>query len=105
MDMYAKCDEVGKALNVLEEVPVHDMVSLNALISSYVHYQRDKDVLKYLDLMIVQCEGIFPDIVTFTCILKVCGVLGEFGRVNESTMRSFVKVYWKRMLCLGECFR
>ena len=57
VDMYAKCGELGKAENVLEELSVRDVVSWNALISGYVQYQRGKDALKCLE--VIHCDYLY----------------------------------------------
>ena len=102
ISMYVKCGALEKAKKVLEEIPSRNVVSWSALIWGYIQQGQSHDALNCFDLM--QCEGISPDATTFTCILKACGALGEFLRLNELMMRSFVNVYWKIMLCLRDCF-
>ncbi|KAH7420734.1 hypothetical protein KP509_13G019600 [Ceratopteris richardii] len=71
VDMYAKCGAFTKAHEVLTELPMQDVVSWNALIAGLIQHHRDDQALLYFELM--QCEGIFPDGVTFLSILKACG--------------------------------
>jgi pentatricopeptide repeat protein len=74
LDMYVKCGEVKKAQTVFDELDVHDVVSWNSLIGGYVHHGCSDEAFNCLGKM--QDEGISPDSVTFTCILKACGSIG-----------------------------
>ena len=71
VDMYAKCGMLTKARIVLEQLPVRNIVSWNALIAGYSHHDQDHEALMCLELM--QREGLSMNEVTFTCILKACG--------------------------------
>ena len=37
MDMYAKCGDVSKARQVLDRIPLQNVVSWNALIAGWKH--------------------------------------------------------------------
>ena len=73
VDMYAKCSALGEAHRVLEELPSRDVVSWSVLIAGYVEHGQGEQALKCFEQM--QHEGLFPDAVTFTCILKACGTI------------------------------
>ena len=72
VDMYAKCGDIGKAQEVFEKLPVQDVVSWNALISGYVKEKLLNEALECFWKM--KKLGVYPDAVTYTCILKICNM-------------------------------
>ena len=77
VDMYTKFGMVVKAREVLEELHARDIVSWNTLLSGYAEQGQGHNAFVCLKRM--QSEGLSPDIVTFTCILKACGRIGTIG--------------------------
>ncbi|KAH7285817.1 hypothetical protein KP509_33G047500, partial [Ceratopteris richardii] len=71
MDMYFKSGLPFKAKEVFDELPFHDVVSWNALISGYAQFERNEDALDCFEKM--QQEGLCSDPVTLLSILPVCG--------------------------------
>ena len=69
INMYAKCGMIVKAHQYLEELLVRDVISWNALISGYTHEGKGHEALNCFEQM--QCEGLSPDVVTFTNILSI----------------------------------
>jgi pentatricopeptide repeat protein len=87
IDMYAKCGALAKAEDVLEEAPLRNFVSWNALISGYVREGAYHNASNCFQRM--QCEGILPTAVTFICILKICGCEGasdEGMRIHDEIL-------------------
>ncbi|KAH7436565.1 hypothetical protein KP509_05G026100 [Ceratopteris richardii] len=78
IDMYVKCGALGRAQEVLKQLPARDAVSWNALIAGYAEQCKGEEALACFDLM--QQEGISPDRVTFTCILKACASIGAIDK-------------------------
>ena len=70
VDMYAKCGALGKAQQVLEELPVRDVVAWNAMISGYAQQKQGEVALSCFQWM--QNEAICPDKITFLSILSAC---------------------------------
>ncbi|KAH7434156.1 hypothetical protein KP509_06G003100 [Ceratopteris richardii] len=70
VDMYAKCGALVKACHVLEDMPVHNVITWNALISGYVEHNEGEQAIRCLEQM--KGDGLSPDAVTFACILKAC---------------------------------
>ena len=70
VDMYAKCGVLAKAQKVLEELPIRDKFSWNALIAGYAEEGHSNKVLECLEQM--QRENLSPDDVTFLSILNAC---------------------------------
>ena len=81
VDMYAKCGALSKAQELLEGLPVRDVISWNALISGYTQQGQCLEALDCIEKM--QSEGISSDVITSICILKVCGSIGAIDKGKE----------------------
>ncbi|KAH7432824.1 hypothetical protein KP509_07G041900 [Ceratopteris richardii] len=81
VDMYAKCGDIGKAEEVFDELSVHEIVSWTALIGGYVELGLAEKAFHCFERM--QSGGIFPNAVTFACILKACGAIGMAFKGRE----------------------
>jgi pentatricopeptide repeat protein len=79
--MYAKCGVLAAAQQVLEELPVRDVVSWNSLISGYSQHEQGQEALNCFALM--QRECISPNEVTFLCILKACSCVGAVHKGKQ----------------------
>ncbi|KAH7415090.1 hypothetical protein KP509_14G026700 [Ceratopteris richardii] len=77
IDMYAKCGCLDEAHLVFSDLPVHDVVTWNSLIAGYAEHGPFCEALKCFGNM--QLEDIAPDLVSFVCVIKACGLLGEVG--------------------------
>ena len=75
INMYAKCGVLAKAQKVLEELPIRDTFSWNALIAGYAEEGHSNKVLECLEQM--QRENLSPDDVTFLSILNACSRTGK----------------------------
>jgi pentatricopeptide repeat protein len=71
MDMYAGFNMLGRAKQVLQELPVRDVISWSALIAEYVQQGQGEKALSSFEEM--QSEGLSPDGIIFSSILKACG--------------------------------
>ncbi|KAH7330889.1 hypothetical protein KP509_20G006900 [Ceratopteris richardii] len=81
VDMYAKCGDLIKAHCVLEELPVRNVASWNALISGYVTKDKDQQAISCFEKM--QRENISPNSLTFSYVLKACGSIGAVDKGAE----------------------
>ena len=81
VDMYAKCGALATAQNVLDLLPLRDVVSWSALIAGYSEKGHGYEAIKCFGQM--QRECISPDEVTFICILKACGSIGAIDKGME----------------------
>ncbi|KAH7404961.1 hypothetical protein KP509_15G051100 [Ceratopteris richardii] len=70
VDMYARCGLLEKAQEVFDALPVHDLVSWNALIGGYCEQKHSEEAMSCFDHM--KNEGFLPDTVTFLSALKAC---------------------------------
>jgi pentatricopeptide repeat protein len=89
VDMYAKCGMVEKAHTVLKELPVRDVVSWCTLICGYAQQRKCPQALDCFDQM--KSEGLFPDDITFACVLKACGSAGDIEngeRIHDEILTS-----------------
>ena len=81
VDMYVKCGVLEKAQKALQELPVRDLLSWNALISGYVQQEKANDALRSFEQM--QRDGIAPNLVTLVCVLKACGSAGAIDKGEQ----------------------
>ncbi|KAI5058733.1 hypothetical protein GOP47_0026903 [Adiantum capillus-veneris] len=81
VDMYAKCSNFVEARKVLEALSAPNVFTWNALITGYVRYGHCEEALKCVSQM--QLAGVTPDIVTYVCVLKACGVVGAIDKGEE----------------------
>ncbi|KAH7294405.1 hypothetical protein KP509_28G069900 [Ceratopteris richardii] len=81
VDMYAKCGALAKAMHIISELPVGDVVSWNAIIGGYSQQGQGESALECFELM--QRKGIVPDAVTYTYIFKACGNIGALDKGTE----------------------
>ena len=84
---YAKCGAMEKAGEVFEQLPVRNIVTWNALITGYAQNGLGNEALQCFQNM--RDSGISPDVVTFVCILKACGIVRslETGQDVDAEIR------------------
>ena len=81
LDMYAKCGMLAKAQEVIEELPLRNVVSWSALIAGYAQQEQDHEAFNCLEWM--KREGLSPNAVTLTCILKACANIGAIDKGKQ----------------------
>lgn len=81
IDMYATCGILGKAKEVLDNLPNRDTVSWNALIAGYAEHGLSKVALSSFEQM--QGEGVPLNASTFVSVLKACAVTGCIDKGEE----------------------
>ncbi|KAH7276503.1 hypothetical protein KP509_39G009800 [Ceratopteris richardii] len=72
IDMYGNCGLPMKAKDVFDKLPVRDVISWTSLISGYVKGGFGIEALHSFEQM--KSHGFSPDVVTFVCSLKACGM-------------------------------
>lgn len=77
VDTYSKCGNLARAKEVLDRIPVRDVVTWTALMSGYAECGAN-GVSHVLDIMLA--EGVKPDPVTFIVILTACNRSCDWGR-------------------------
>ncbi|GAB2287033.1 Pentatricopeptide repeat-containing protein At2g22410, mitochondrial [Dionaea muscipula] len=81
IDMYAKCGNIKKALQVFEEMPRKNSLTWTAIIGGLALHGRASDALSHFSKMIDL--RLTPDEVTFLGVLSACchgGMVGEGRR-------------------------
>ena len=73
--MYAKCGEHDKAYQVLEELPIRNVFSWNALIGGCADQGLYRLAAKYLEDM--EQRGLKPNCRTYTSIIVACSHAGQ----------------------------
>ncbi|KAH7302481.1 hypothetical protein KP509_23G075200 [Ceratopteris richardii] len=71
--MYAKCGELAKARDLLDQHKSRDVITWTALLTGYVRKGNGQKALDCFERM--QNEGITPNAVTYSSVLKACGAL------------------------------
>ena len=79
VSMYTKCGMLSKAQQVLEELPIRDVVSWNALLGGYAQQGQGCKALCCIAQM--ETEGICPDDITLLCVVNACG---HSGKLDEA---------------------
>jgi pentatricopeptide repeat protein len=81
VDMYAKCGGLAKAEQILEELPIRNVVTWCALIAGYAQQGQGLEALVCFKRM--QSEGISPNDVTLLSVLSACS---HSGLLDEAQM-------------------
>ncbi|KAH7423987.1 hypothetical protein KP509_12G084400 [Ceratopteris richardii] len=81
VDMYAKCGALAKAQQVFDELPQRGVVSWNALITGYCQHGHGQEAIECFERM--QADGLSPDGLTYSCVLKACGSIGSTKKSIE----------------------
>ncbi|XP_058199362.1 pentatricopeptide repeat-containing protein At2g22410, mitochondrial [Rhododendron vialii] len=88
VDMYAKCGNIAKALQVFHEIPERNSLTWTAIIGGLALHGNAKDAISYFSEMVD--IGLMPDEVTFLGLLSACchGGLVKEGRKHFVQMHS-----------------
>ncbi|MCD7448466.1 Pentatricopeptide repeat-containing protein, mitochondrial [Datura stramonium] len=77
INMYAKCERMGDARKVFDEMPERDMVSWTALITGFSQNEDAEEALVLFSEMLR--FGFMPNQFTFGSVLKAAGALDSGG--------------------------
>ena len=99
VDMYAKCGDLAKAQNVLEQLPVRNVVSWSTLISGYAQAGLGHEALSCFDNM--QSDGLCANVVTFISILKACGNEGNIDKGKKIHEEILNRGFLEKDISLG----
>lgn len=80
LNFYAKCDEIGDARRVFNEIPERNLIAWSAMISGYARIGFVNEALCLFREM--QAVGIRPDEVTMVSVISACAKAGalDLGR-------------------------
>eukprot|EP00250_Pteridium_aquilinum_P009844 c18973_g3_i1 orf=3-605(+) len=79
--MYAKCGLPFQAQHVLDELPVKNTITWNALMAGYAKHGYNEAALQCFEQM--QLDDISPDSATYICSFKASCSLGRQDKVCE----------------------
>ena len=79
--MYAKCDKLRKAKELLDMHKSNNVCTWTALIMGYAWEGCGKNDLDYFEVM--RCKGILPIVMTFICLLKACAMIGTIDKERK----------------------
>jgi pentatricopeptide repeat protein len=82
VDMYAKCGAVAEAQHLLDGLGRRDAISWSSLIGGYVQRGWNEGALRRFEEM--KIEGLSPDAVTYSHVLKACGGIGAIEKGKET---------------------
>ncbi|KAI5082512.1 hypothetical protein GOP47_0002255 [Adiantum capillus-veneris] len=99
LDMYIKCEWLEEAHRLLEKFPLRNTVSWNVLIAGYAKLKHGEQALICFAQM--KSEGLLPDTVSFTCILKACGSSEALSKGREIHADAVRKGLMHRDLSVG----
>ncbi|KAL5229782.1 hypothetical protein ABZP36_028558 [Zizania latifolia] len=91
VDMYAKCGDLDKAIEVFGKMPSKNEASWNALICGLAFNGRGHEAIQQFELMRNE-EGLQPDDITFIGVLSACvhaGLLKDGQRWFNSLTSKF----------------
>lgn len=74
VDMYSKCGNIEKALDVFDSLPQRNVITWNAMISGLAMHGQAKDALDHFWRM--ERFGVKPTDVTFIAVLSACSHAG-----------------------------
>ncbi|KAI5065698.1 hypothetical protein GOP47_0020393 [Adiantum capillus-veneris] len=96
--MYSNLGMLGKAQDVLSQLPMQGIVPWTAIMTGYLEKGLFEDAICCFEQM--QCDGISPDNVSFLLALKACTGLGDAdkGRELHSLLEAFGVVESDRIL-------
>ncbi|KAH7437149.1 hypothetical protein KP509_05G058700 [Ceratopteris richardii] len=78
VDMYAKCGTLRRAQNLVDNLPLRDVVTWTALMRGYAHVGEVENVFLAFERMLN--DLVRPDPISFVVILNTCSRSGLFGR-------------------------
>ncbi|CAN6331688.1 unnamed protein product [Urochloa humidicola] len=93
VDMYAKCGDLDRAIQVFGNMPCKNEASWNALICGLAFNGRGHDAIQQFELMKNEI-GLQPDDITFIGVLSACVHAGllEYGRCLFNSLTSVFKI-------------
>ncbi|KAH7351579.1 hypothetical protein KP509_19G003900 [Ceratopteris richardii] len=78
VDMYCKCGLLSEAKQVLDGLPMKDVVTWTTMIDGYAENGHSEEAVICLAEM--QQAGIHPNSATFICVLKACINAGDLSK-------------------------
>ncbi|KAJ7561029.1 hypothetical protein O6H91_03G011000 [Diphasiastrum complanatum] len=89
VDMYGKCSSILDASRVFNNMPKHNLVSWNSMITGYVKCGQEKEAIELFQQM--NRANMMPDSYTFVAVLNACAsitALQEGRRIHAQIIQS-----------------
>ncbi|KAH7330937.1 hypothetical protein KP509_20G008800 [Ceratopteris richardii] len=99
VSMYAKCGDLTKARSVLDDLDVSNEISWSALIVGYMQKGHGKESLACFHQM--REYGHIPNIITYICILKACGIIQDIRRGKQIDVEIVIQGFFQKNVMLG----
>lgn len=87
--MYVSFGSLVESRDVLNELPVRDVIAWTTLISGYAEQGLAEEALSCLEQM--QLEGLSPNATSYLCALKACGGMGAIDKGREMHAEIMIK--------------
>ncbi|GMH06982.1 hypothetical protein Nepgr_008822 [Nepenthes gracilis] len=89
VDMYCKCGRLDSARCFFDQMRNRDIVVWNTLITGYAQNNCEEEAIELFRTL--ECNGIFPNDTTFSCIIKASAVMlnGALGRCFHAKTLKF----------------
>ncbi|KAI5079097.1 hypothetical protein GOP47_0006768 [Adiantum capillus-veneris] len=97
VDMYAKSGSISSAFDVFDRLQDRDVVLWTTIIAGFIEHGLVDDGFKSVDTM--QTEGVSPNAVTFSCVLKGCGSKTCLSRLHQ-VHTQVVKQGFEKEVCI-----
>ena len=87
LNTYAKCGSLNRARELFDQLRVPNVVAWTTLIDAYTQHGLGKEAIECFKKM--QNEGVNPNVVTYICVLKACGIARcvEVGEIIDVMVR------------------
>ncbi|XP_042399931.1 pentatricopeptide repeat-containing protein At2g34400-like [Zingiber officinale] len=72
VDMYAKCGNLVRAMEVFENLPHRNLFTWNAIISAFAFNGQGEESISLFSRMLADKQGLLPDDITFIGLLSAC---------------------------------
>lgn len=88
VSMYINCGELDAARLFFDDMPEKNVVSWNAILTGYRHYNLQKDVIELFNEMIEKDQK--PSYVTLLNVLPACEALHQGKSIHAYTIRRMI---------------
>lgn len=78
IDMYIKCGCIEIGRQVFDDLANRNLVTWNSIIAGYAQHGHELLAFEFFEQM--QEEGVTPDNITFSCIVKACASIRALGQ-------------------------
>ncbi|KAG0455216.1 hypothetical protein HPP92_024508 [Vanilla planifolia] len=81
IDMYSKCGDLGRAMEVFESMPEKNVYTWSSMMSGLAMNGEGKECIELFVMM--EDEGLSPNEITFLSVLRGCSIVGMVDKGKE----------------------